>query len=221
MSSHDISTRFFGARLTIVLGIFVVCCAIAAFPAKAKHATFKDQPDDQTQSPALTNNGPQGGRSTIIHGEMVELHDRLAPAELRGIRRLHRFTVTLSGANHVSETWTNGRDNRGGGQRMRMRGGSRGQRIQVLQDENDGVIGDNSGHVVWHVLGPKKLQRIFVGEHFLMMVTIEIDSDNKCSLEAKYLQQTGFESITMLREDNAEPATYGLPHVEETSCTIE
>jgi hypothetical protein len=41
-------------------------------------------------------------------------------------------------------------------------------------------------------LGEKKLQRIFAGQQFLLVMNIEIDADNACHLDAKYLQQQGF-----------------------------
>ena len=93
--------------------------------------------------------------------------------------------------------------------------------FKIKQTEDAATIGENGAHVVWHVLGEKKLQRIFAGQHFLMMMDIEIGPDNACRVDARYLQQTGFEFIVMRRSDNDELANFSLPHVERASCAIQ
>jgi hypothetical protein len=186
----------------------------------AKHA--KLDPDAAPDSAAPPDEAPSG-KSTVIRGDLIEVHDRLSPAAYPGIRRLHTFTVTLSGKNHVTESWADTRNYKARGQRMRSKPNvAKGVgNIAVLVDEDEGTIGANSGRVVWHVLGERKLQRIFQGEHFLLTMDIELSADNTCTAEARYLKQTGFDSIVMTRTDTAEPANFGLPHVERVSCSIE
>ena len=86
--------------------------------------------------------------------------------------------------------------------------------FKISKTEDAATIGENGAHVAWHVLGEKKLQRIFAGPYFLMMMDIEIGPDNACHVEARYLQQTGFEFIVLRRSDTDELANFSLPHVE-------
>jgi hypothetical protein len=198
-------------------GVVVACCALISFPAEAKHATLKDQPDDQTQNPASAKDQPQSGKSTVIKGEFVEVRDRLSPAAQNGIRRRHTFTVTLSNTRHVDEAWTDSAPDMTS--QSLDRRAKRDRRIS-RQDSDSATIGDGSQHVVWHVLGPQRLQRIFAGPHYLMMMEIEVSGSNACRLDARYLKQVGFESIT-LEQPNGTTAEFSLPQVENASCTIE
>ena len=83
------------------------------------------------------------------------------------------------------------------------------------------MMGDESGRVVWHVLGERKLQRIRVGDQFLTIMNIEIDSENRCQVEVKYLEQKGFTDVVIKRPDNGEMAHYTLPRLVSASCSIE
>jgi hypothetical protein len=172
-------------------------------------------------APGIPSDPTQEKKTTIIRGEIVEKHDRLSDTndpsnpEAPDIEWSHEFTISLSGKNQVSETWNN----------TRLGGGSRGfhRRRGPLanQSENNGTLGDKTGKVVWHILGRNKLQRILPGEHYLMMMDIEIGEDNSCRLDAKYLRQTGFVSVRMRRADTGEMANFSLPQVEKASCSIE
>lgn len=187
--------------------------------AHAKHLRLDN--DAAPGAPPAAADAPSG-KSTIIRGEILEVHDRLAPAAYPGILRLHKFTATLSG-NQVSETWTDTFNYKHKGMRMRGRRAiAKGiGNISELQDEDSGTIGAYTQNVVWHVLDQRRLRRIFTGQNFLLIVDIQIDDKNDCHIEAKYLKQAGFESITMTRTDTAEPASFGLPRIGRASCTIE
>jgi hypothetical protein len=150
---------------------------------------------------------------TVIRVTVVETKDRLPPDELRGIVRRHEMTVTLSGENRVSESNSSVRV--GGGVGRKKRGPA------ALSGENSEAMGDESGHVVWHVLGERKLQRIRVGEQFLTMMNIEIDGDDHCHIEVKYLEQKGFTDVVIKRPDNGEMAHFSLPRLVSAACSIE
>ena len=106
-----------------------------------------------------------------------------------------------------------------GGQRK----GPTKQGVATTSGEENVTIGSSSGKALWHVLGPKKLQRLFSGEHFLLMMGIEIDADNTCHLETKYLRQEGFKSVTMEvgASGGGGQANFSLPQVQSGSCSIE
>lgn len=173
-------------------------------------------------APATAAEQPEGGKQTVIRGEIVEKHDLLSDAndpsspQTPDIEWSHAFTISLSGKNQVSEVWNNTRLSVAGG-----RGFGRRRGPLATQAENNGSLGDTTRKVVWRILGPKKLQRILPGEHYLMIMDIEIGQDNTCRLDAKYLRQSGFVSIRMPRADTGEMSNFSLPRVEKASCTIE
>jgi hypothetical protein len=174
------------------------------------------------QVPAQQAQSASPPASTVIRGELVEVHDFLsddnAPASppAANVEWSHSFTITLAGRNKVDETWNS----------VRLRIGSKPSPL-TSQDQNkgtlggNGMIGQNSNHVVWHVLGINKLQRIFQGEHYLMMMDIDVSAGKACHVEIRYLRQTGFVSVVMKRIDTGSMAHFSLPRVESASCTIE
>ena len=143
---------------------------------------------------------------TVIQIDFAETHDRLSPNERPGIIGQHQIVVTLSAGNQVSESNQTivGRRNRS----------------FVKQGQNNEALGDNSARVVWHVLGPHKLRRIFVGRQFLMMTDIEISGENSCSVQIKYLLQRGYSGIISKRADNGELAHFSLPKLVSSQCSI-
>jgi hypothetical protein len=206
-------------------GLFALFCVLGPAEVQAKHAALGADRDDETPDASAPASGDRNGQSTLITGEVVETHDRLTPEVFRGIERVHSFRINLSGKNQVRETWTISRPDMGAWRLNRQGGIRNGNRtrfgFKIKQTEDAATIGESGSHVVWHVLGEKKLQRIFAGQHFLMMMDIEIGSDNSCRVDARYLQQTGFEFIVMRRADNDELANFSLPHVERASCAIQ
>jgi flagellin-like hook-associated protein FlgL len=152
----------------------------------------------------------QSDKATVIRGEIVEVHDRLPPAELLGVTHKHEFTFTLSGKNAVSETWANSYQKKDGS-------------FQVMTTGANAVtLGDEHNEkVVWKVLGDRQLRRIGVGIQTINVTTITIDKDNHCKLDVRYLLQKGFTDIIAKREDNGQMAHFGLPHLVSAACTVE
>jgi hypothetical protein len=150
---------------------------------------------------------------TVIRVTVVETKDRLPPDPLPGIERRHDLVATLSGKNQVSEKGDSVRIDAGGAHKRHA--------PPPLSEENSAVMGDESGRVVWHVLGERKLQRIRVGDQFLTIMNIEIDSENRCQIEVKYLEQKGFTDVVIKRPDNGEMAHFTLPRLVSATCSIE
>lgn len=148
--------------------------------------------------------GPAG--DTVIQIDFVETHDRLPPDERPGIVGQHQIVSTLTADNRVSES-----NQTIVGRRMRT---------FVKQGQNSETLGDNSARVVWRVLGPHQLRRIFVGRQFLMIADIQISGENSCSVQIKYLLQKGYSDIISRRADNGEPAHFSLPKLVSSQCSI-
>ncbi|MGO8834563.1 MAG: hypothetical protein ACLQE9_17325 [Roseiarcus sp.] len=211
---------------------FAAAAALAASfcsGAQAKHKLVTDDPDQDAQVASPTVDQPPSGDATVIRGEFVESHDLLGEAsdpsspEIPGIQWRHEFAITLSGKKDVTEKWTSTRIGRGparSGFRLRHSGGRFGG-VLTRQNESSVTIGENAGRAVWHVLGANKLQRIFPGQHFLMIMNIEVGADKACRLEVKYLRQEGFVSVIMRRATTGELTNFSLPRPESASCTIE
>ena len=148
--------------------------------------------------------GPTG--DTVIQIDFAETHDRLTPDIRPGIVAQHQIVATLSANNQVSES-----NQTIVGRRMRT---------FVKQGQNSEALGDNSARVVWHVLGPHHLRRIFAGKQFLMMADIEISGESSCSVQMRYLLQKGYSEIISKRADNGEFANFSLPKVVSSQCSI-
>lgn len=201
-------------------GLFAICCVLGSTEVQGKHAALGAEQDDETADASAPSGADRSGQSTVITGEILEIHDRLTPDVFRGIERVHSFRINLSGKNQIRETWTVSRPD-ASGWRLGRHSGKAQVRFKMRQSEDAATIGESGSHVAWHVLGEKKLQRIFAGQHFLMMMDIEIGADNSCHVDARYLQQTGFEFVVMRRSDTDELANFSLPHVERASCAIQ
>ncbi len=211
--------------------IFASAIALATTPLLAKHAAPQGDSDAESQQAPAPADASAAGRGTTIKGQFVESHDLLSdsgdPSQpvSSGIQWTHNFTIALSGRNHVSEQWNNVRSGMGASNENRARSSGEHKRAQPhlirTGGESSVTIGSTTGKAVWHVLGDKKLQRIFPGQHFLMIMNIEVGADNACSLEVKYLRQEGFTSVVMRQATNGMMSNFSLPHVESASCTIE
>jgi len=81
--------------------------------ASAIHATMMEEPEQDVEHSDKAPDVSSDGTSTVITGEVVESHDLLSEADGSsrpvsvGIEWSHKFTVTLSGRNHVVEKWSN------------------------------------------------------------------------------------------------------------------
>jgi hypothetical protein len=193
-------------QLASWVGLVAVFCALSLSQVHAQETLSSSSPPLQSQS----------RKSIVIRGEFVETHDFLsdesAPSSSQrtAIEWQHGFTITLSGNNQVAEKWNS----------ARLRVGSKPSPLSA-QDQNNVTIGQSSNRVIWHILGEKKLERIFQGQHYLMIMNIEVNASKTCRVEVKYLRQTGFVSVVMKRADNGKMANFSLPSVESASCTIE
>lgn len=214
-----------GAALVILAALG----ASFASGAKAKHSPMIGEPGQEAQQPAAPDDQPPAANATVIQGEFVESHDLLGDANdlssprSAGIQWSHKFVITLSGKKNVSEKWDSVRIS-GGSASAGFRHGPHGSRAAggvTRQSESSAVIGENSGRAVWHVLADRKLERIFPGQHFLMMIDIEVGADNACHLDVKYLRQTGFVSVVMKQATTGQMANFNLPRVQSASCTIQ
>ena len=168
-------------------------------------------------APPISAQGQTPNAATVIHISVDETHDMLTPEVVRGDEWIEEHTITLSGENGVSATVErrlvkSGAEHFSGGVNVITRGSDRG------------VIGENDGKIVWHVLGPQKLQRIFSGVQFISIMNIEIDRNDRCRVDVKYLLQQGYSDIVQPR---AFMSTMGamehftLPRVKTASCSIE
>jgi hypothetical protein len=215
-------TSTFPAGLSFALALAAALGAVCD-QAEAKKAPLQQEQEDAPADPAAGATQPKVGNATVIKGEFVESHDMLASPDdtsaplSSGIQWSHNFVVTLSGGNHVTEKWRHVRVSPGSARGRRTRS------VVTKSDEGNVTIGSSSGKAVWHVLGPNKLQRIFAGDHFLLMMSIEIDGDKVCHLEAKYLRQEGFKSVTLETGSSGGggQADFSLPQVQSGSCSIE
>ena len=143
---------------------------------------------------------------TVIQIDFVETHDRLTPDVRPGIVGQHQIVATLTADNRVSEN-----NQTLVGRRLRT---------FVRQGQNSEALGDNSARVVWRVLGPHQLRRIFAGRQFLIMADVEIGAGNACSVQIRYLLQKGYTDYIAKRADNGELAHFSLPKVVSSECSI-
>lgn len=221
----DRMSRRVDSRRPLRAAVLVLASTMAMTPAGAKHASPQGTSDPDSQASPAPADVPAAGQGTVITGQFIESHDLLADSGdgsntvRAGIEWSHNFTIVLSGKNHVHERWNNVRSS--GGMAAAPEGGKhKGAHMVGNRGENNVTIGDASGRAVWHVLGDKKLQRIFPGQHFLLVMTINIGADNACNLEVKYLRQEGFTTIEM-SDSTGLMSRFSLPRVESQSCTIQ
>ena len=142
------------------------------------------------------------GRETHISIVFSETHDRLPPDAKEGIVAQHEIIATLSPDNSVREQVT-----------------SRAASVVRSNGTNE-LLGDETGAVVWRVLGPNKLRRIVPHRQFLVLTEIEISRNSSCSVEVRYLLQRGYTDVIMRRGDNSQPWHFTLPKVLSAECSI-
>lgn len=211
----------------VVVAALLFGAVLTAGVAQAKHAALKDEPDDEAQAAEAGSAPSAGGAATTITGEIVETHDLLSDSNgtsapiKSGIMWTHRVVVTLSGKNHVTENWLDVRD-LSGSSAFFGRKKKREQRLALPSSvkQFDSTIGANSNKAVWHVIAANKLQRLFAGQHFLMVMNLEIGDDKSGHLEAKYVKQVGFTAVVMRQATTGELANFSLPEVHSASCEI-
>jgi hypothetical protein len=162
------------------------------------------------------NAAAQSDKQTTIHIKEDEKHDRLTPDFEPDIEWLHELTVTLSGNNVVHES----------GNRTFL-GSPRHPTSSLLQERfknefnRDVALGQDGGKVVWRVLGPNKLRRIWQGQQVISIFDISIDRDRNCHISRKVLLQKGFTFSIGLRAGTNTYEHFSAGRLVSITCSIE
>jgi hypothetical protein len=169
--------------------------------------------------PALAFNG----KPTTIEVTIDETHNRFTVGGTLAIEKLHKIKVTLSGANNVSESWTQTNVGNGHSQSTHADpGGDRTTSLGKMTDERPDQSGaENEGRAEWHVLGEHKLQRIRAGRQLMERWDLDIDKSGGCRINVSYLLQSGATSYVAYIAGTTQLAHFTLPRVQRASCTIE
>lgn len=142
---------------------------------------------------------------TQIDASIDYQFDMIAPVQRSGIPVTHRFSITLSGKNQVSESHTASAPGRS----------FSGSQVRVLgQSGNDGVTGG-----VWRVAGPNRLVRIRNLPQSVETLTVAV-SGATCTITASHRLKPGFHDFKFLTIGKREWFTAAEPRVVSTSCTI-
>ncbi len=167
----------------------------------------------------------QDEKTTTIRIVVDETHDRITPDGNLPIEKLHEAEITLSGKNAIHETWAQTNigasplkgHHAGAGFVEHTHADPGGHRDTAMGETADA----NFGQVIWHVLGAHKLQRIQSGKQLLQVWDIEIDNNNRCQIDTKYLLQKGFDFFVAYRAGTREIAHFTVPKVLRATCSIE
>jgi hypothetical protein len=156
---------------------------------------------------------PVSDKPTVIHIVLVESHDRLTPTPNLGIVWRHEVEVLMKSGQQIQEHFTD----------TNIASTLSNKTWKLPDHDNSTSLGDNGTKVVWHVLGPNKLQRIRENEagDLLMVYTIEILENNKCSIDAKFLIQAGRSRNQGKIAGTDTDATFNNYKVLQATCTIE
>jgi hydroxypyruvate isomerase len=150
----------------------------------------------------------QDAGAMTIHVTIVEAHDRVTPTPIKGIIKRHEHNVVVKANKEITESTRDIDD----GNRFQSRVTSRGQ---------SATLGTETATVVWHVLGPNKLQRLSQDGQTLSVWTIETDANRGCRIDAKILMQEGITVTTGKIQGFDTPATFTNFKVLQAACTIE
>jgi hypothetical protein len=153
----------------------------------------------------------ESAKPTVITGTLVSVADRLPPFEMRGIQNTQDFTITLTGGNHVSESW-----------RRAVHGPTspKGKQLRGPDINRDLALGEAGAKVVWNVKGPHQLQQIMEGKQMIRIMDFSIDDANRCAVNVRFLLQQGHTDTIAPRFDNGQEAHFSLPRVESATCEI-
>jgi hypothetical protein len=153
-----------------------------------------------------------GAEPVVISGTIVSTHDRLPPDDVTGIIIERQYSITISGKNAVEEHWSS----------TPLRNARRELHLPVSSTDSQRALGEDGATVAWHVVGPNALQRISQGQQFIIVMRFQFDDRNKtCSLDTRFVEQKGFNSVVMRRADNGQLAKFTLDRVLSTTCTVE
>jgi hypothetical protein len=150
-------------------------------------------------------------KTTIIRGEVIETHDRIAPEPQAGITWKRTFSVTLA-ANQVRETWVN---------ELQGQGGKQNSGRDDPNGTSQSFLGANSGKKLWTVLGENQLQRVYSRGNYISLMTITIGHSHECQVEWKYLTKEGVQMTPDEPGDSSGSTRYTPYRLVNANCTIE
>ena len=134
------------------------------------------------------------------------------PVEVKGIVIERQYRITISGKNAVEEHWSS----------TPVRNASGDLHMAVSSTDSQRALGEEGATVAWHVVGPNALQRISQGKQFIVVMRFQFDDRKKtCSLDARFVEQQGFDFVVMRRADNGQLADFTLDRVLSTTCKVE
>ena len=151
-------------------------------------------------------------KPVVISGTILSTHDRLPPVEVKGIVIERQYRITISGKNAVEEHWSS----------TPVRNAQGDLHMSVSSTDSQRALGEEGATVAWHVVGPNALQRISQGKQFIVVMRFQFDDRKKtCSLDARFVEQQGFNFVVMRRADNGQLADFTLDRVLSTTCKVE
>jgi hypothetical protein len=144
-----------------------------------------------------------------FHVLIVEAHDRVLPTPVRAIVYRHEVDVIFKPNKEIDETehYTQPNDNRG----------------FDFTAHRTSTLGSANNRMVWHVLGPNKLQRLISepASQMLSIWTIETDANHGCRIDAKWLLQEGKTDTAGTIGNTTQPASFNNFRLLRASCTME
>lgn len=143
-----------------------------------------------------------------IHVTVIEAHDRITPTPIKGIIKRHETDVVVKPNKQITES---------------TRVTDVSSRPYDTTAGRSATLGAQNGNVVWHVLGPNKLQRMASAPRgqILSVWTIETDANRGCRVDAKILMQQGMAVTAGKIQGFDTPATFTNFRVLQATCTIE
>jgi hypothetical protein len=148
-----------------------------------------------------------------LSGKIISTHDRLPPAEVRGIIVERDFRIRIFGKNSIDEEWT-----------ATALSNANNHHLNLPPQTGHGgrTLGEEDATVVWRVAGPHSLQRISQGKQFAMVLNFDVDDKNRtCKLNAKFALEVGKKSVILRRADNGQLAEFTLDRVLSAACSVE
>ena len=143
-----------------------------------------------------------------IHVTVIEAHDRVTPTPIKGIIKRHEHEIVVKPNKEITESTRHIDDSSRASARVTTSGQS-------------ATLGAATTTVVWHVLGPNKLQRLSQDGQILSVWTIETDANHGCRIDAKMLMQDGAAVSNGKIQGFHTPATFNNFKVLQATCTIE
>lgn len=153
----------------------------------------------------------QTGGATTISGKMLSTDNRLPPDEVHDIVTEAHFKFRLLGKNNVEESIS----------RAVIAANGHGVSLAGPDFSGNAKLGEAASQISWRVLDAHSLQRISVGNQFILIMNFKIDEARNCQVAAKFLLQKGTAFIVARRFDNGQEGHFTLPRVDSVTCAIE